>query len=194
MSMGIPQAGSCKMRGSAEELIQRGVHAIETGNLAVWLRRGLLAVGVIAVATVYMYNFRGLATSQAMDQAQIGRNTAAGYPWYSNFVRPRAIGQLQAHGKIVPRRIWIDTYNAPLPPLIDAIALFPFKSHLSMGRDTVYTGDKIIVLMSIAIFFASIAILFFLVRRLFDQKFALIVCGLMLICEMFWRYAISGLP
>ncbi len=193
--MGIPQAGSCKMRGSAEELIQRGVHAIETGNLAVWLRRGLLAVGVIAVATVYMYNFRGLATSQAMDQAQIGRNTAAGYPWYSNFVRPRAIGQLQAHGKIVPRRIWLDTYNAPLPPLIDAIALFPIKSRLSVNpREPVYIGDKAIALMSIALFFASIVVLFFTARRLFDQKLAFLACGLVLICDMLWQYSLSGLP
>ena len=67
------------MRGSPEELIQRGVHAIETGNLAVWLRRGLLVVGVITVAVIYMYNFRGLATSQAMDQAQIGRALASGH-------------------------------------------------------------------------------------------------------------------
>ena len=195
MPMGVPQAGSCEMRGSAEELIQRGVHAIETGNLALWLRRALLVVGVIAVATVHMYNFRGLATSQAMDQAQIGRNTAAGYPWYSNFARPRAIGQLRTHGKMVPRRIWLDTYNAPLPPLIDAIALFPIKSRLSVNpRDLVYIGDKAIALMSIALFFASVVVLFFTARRLFDQKLAFLACGLVLICDMLWQYSLSGLP
>jgi hypothetical protein len=183
------------MRGSAEELIQRGVHAIETGNLAVWLRRGLLVVGMITVAVIYMYNFRGLATSQAMDQAQIGRALASGQAWHTNFARPRAVGQLQEHGKDVPRRIWLDTYNAPLPPLIDAIALFPIKSRLIMTeRDPVYVGDKAIALMSILLFFASIVVLFFTACRLFDQKLALLACGLVLICDMLWQYSLSGLP
>ena len=183
------------MLGSAEELIQRGVHAIETGNLAVWLRRGLLGVGVITVAVIYMYNFRGLATSQAMDQAQIGRALASGHPWHTNFARPLAVGQLQKHGKDVPSRIWLDTYNAPLPPLIDAIALFPIKARLIIPeRDPVYVGDKAIALMSILLFFASIVVLFFTARRLFDQKLAFLACGLVLICDMLWQYSLSGLP
>jgi Dolichyl-phosphate-mannose-protein mannosyltransferase len=183
------------MLGSPEELIQRGVHAIETGNLAGWLRRGLLLVVVIALATIYMYNFRGLATSQAMDQAQIGRNTAAGHPWHTNFARPRAIGQLQARGKNIPTRIWLDTYSAPLPPLLDAVALFPIKSRLSFTeREIVYIGDKAIALLSIVLLIASIVPAFFTARRLFDQKLAFLACGLVLICDMLWQYAVSGLP
>lgn len=183
------------MPGSAEELIQRGVHAIETGNLAVWLRRGLAVLAAIAVTTIYMYNFRGLAAAQAMDQAQIGRDIAAGHLWHTNVVRPRAIGQLQEHGKNVQQKIWLDTYHAPLPPLLDAIALFPIKSHLGLtGREPVYVGDKAIVLLSIALFFASVVVLFFTARRLFDQKLAFLACGLVLICDMLWQYSVSGLP
>src|SRR5260370_21771578 len=98
------------MPGSPEEAIQRAVHAIETGDLALWLRRGLLIVVSLTVALIYMYHFRGLATSQAMDQAQIGRAIANGHGWRTNFARPLAVGQLQAHGKDVRRRIWADTY------------------------------------------------------------------------------------
>jgi Dolichyl-phosphate-mannose-protein mannosyltransferase len=182
------------MQSSAEELIQRGVHAIETGNLAVWLRRSLLAVAVLTVALIYMYNFRGLATSQAMDQAQIGRNFLAGGLWYTNFVRPRAIGQLQAHGKNI-QRVWLDTYSAPLPPLLDAIALFPIKSRLTMTpREPVYIGDKAIAVLSIGLFLASVITLFFTARRLFDQRLAFLACGLVLICDMLWQYSMSGLP
>ena len=36
-----------------------------------------------------------------MDQAQIGREIASGQGWRTNFIRPRAIGQLQSHGKDV---------------------------------------------------------------------------------------------
>ena len=182
------------MLGSAEELIQRGVHAIETGNLAAWLRRGLLIIAVFGVALIYMYNFRGLATSQAMDQAQIGRAILSRAGWHTDFVRPRAIGQLQAHGKN-PSRIWLDTYNAPLPPLIDAIARFPVKSRpIVTPLKLLPVGDKAIALASMTLFFASTVVLFFTARRLFDQKLAFLACGLVLICDMFWQYSLSGLP
>jgi 4-amino-4-deoxy-L-arabinose transferase-like glycosyltransferase len=61
-------------------------------------------------------------------------------------------------------------------------------------RDPVYIGDKAIALMSILLFFASIVVLFFTARRLFDQKLAFLACGLVLICDMLWQYSLSGLP
>jgi hypothetical protein len=89
------------MPGSAE-FVQRMVHAVEAGTASVWLRRALVAIVLLGVAVVYLYNFRGLATSQAMDQAQIGRSLAAGHGFHTNYIRLRAITQLQAHGKDVP--------------------------------------------------------------------------------------------
>lgn len=128
---------------SSEELVQRAVHQLEMGEFAVWTKRSLLGLVLIAVAVFYLYHFRGLATSQAMDQAQIGRALASGHGWRTNFVRPRAIGQLQAHGKNVAQKIWRDTYNAPLPPLADAIALFPIRSHWKMTpQSLVYSGTR----------------------------------------------------
>jgi hypothetical protein len=182
------------MPGSAE-FIQRSVHALEAGALAVWVRRSLLALVVIALAIYYFYDFRGLATSQAMDQAQIGRAIASGHGWRTNFVRPRAIGQLQANGKNVAQRIWSDTYNAPLPPLVDAIALWPVKSHWQMSvSDVVCVGDKAIVAMSILLFLLSVLIFFLTARRLFDRRLALLACGLVVLCDMLWQYSLSGLP
>src|SRR3954469_1747189 len=111
----------------AADFVQRAVHTLEAGGLAVWICRGLLVVVIFALAFYYMWHFRGLATSQAMDQAQIGRAIASGKGWSTNFARPLAIGQLQAHGKDAATQIWIDTYNAPLPPLMNAIALSMVK-------------------------------------------------------------------
>ena len=48
--------------------------------------------------------------------------------------------------------------------------------------------------MSILLFFASIGVLFFTARRLFDQHLALLGCGLILLCDTMWQYALSGLP
>ncbi|MEP6603261.1 MAG: glycosyltransferase family 39 protein [Spartobacteria bacterium] len=179
----------------AADAIQRAVHALEAGGFVVWIRRGLAAVAIAAVAVIYLYHFRGLATSQAMDQAQIGREIARGHGFRTQFVRPRAIAQLQDHGKNVPQRIWTDTYNAPLPPLVDAIALLPVKKYWQMtSRDLVYAGDKAVAAMSILLFISSVVLLFFIARRLFDQRLALLACSLVLVCDSMWQYSLSGLP
>ena len=181
------------MPGSADA-IQGAIHALESGGAAVWVRRTLVFVLVAGLALFYLlHEFRGLATSQAMDQAQIGRALLHGNGWKTNFARPLAAGQLQRRGKDVAQKIWIDTYNAPLPPLVDAIALLPVRSHLKMTpQDTIYAGDKMIALMSIVLFLASIAVLFLIARRLFDQQLALLSCALVLIGDMFWQYSLSG--
>jgi hypothetical protein len=182
------------MPGSAD-FIQKTVHTLETGATALWIRRSLLLAGAITLAVYQFYYFRGLATSQAMDQAQIGREIASFHGWRTNFIRPRAIGQLSAHGKNVARNIQHDTYEAPLPPLADAIGLRLIKAHWKMSsRDLVYAGDKVIAAESIALFFLSIIVLFFVARRLFDQRLALLGCGLVLLCDMLWQYSLSGLP
>ena len=180
---------------SSEELVQTAVHALEAGGLAVWVRRSAVALGIIAIAAIYLYQFRGLSTSQGMDQAQIGRAIARGEGWRTNVARPRAIGQLQAHGKSVPEKIWIDTYNAPLPPLIDAAALLVVKSHWKISpRTIVYAGDRAIAIMSMLLFLGSLVVLFFVVCRLFDRRLALLTCGLVLLCDAMWQYSSSGLP
>ncbi len=182
------------MPGS-EDAIQRAVHALEAGGMVVWVRRALLGLAVVAVAVFYlMHEMRGLATSQAMDQAQIGREIAMGHGWRTKFIRPRAIGQLQNRGKNLQQKIWYDTYNAPLPPLVDAIALFPIRSDLKMTpRDILYVGDKAIAVINVLLFVGSLVIFFFVARRLFDRRLALLACGLVLICDTIWQYSLSGL-
>ena len=180
---------------SSEELIQTAVHALEAGGLAVWVRRGAVALGIIAIAAIYLYQFRGFYTSEGMDQAQIGRAIARGEGWRTKLVRPRAVAQLQAHGRSVPEKIWIDTYNAPLPPLVDAAALLLVKSYWKISQRTaVYAGDRAIAILSMLFFLGSIVVLFFIVRRLFDQRLALLTCGLVLLCDAMWQYSLSGLP
>jgi len=63
----------------AADFVQRAVHAMEAGGLAVWIRRGLVVVVIVGVAVYYMiWQFRGLSTSQAMDQAQVARSLLKG--------------------------------------------------------------------------------------------------------------------
>ena len=182
------------MPGS-EDFIQTAVHALEAGGLSVWVKRGAVALGIIAIAAIYLYQFRGLSTSQGMDQAQIGRAIASGEGWKTKLARPRAIGQLKNHGKSISEKIWVDTYNAPLPPLVDAIALLFVKPYWKMTpRTLIYAGDRAVAIMSILLFLGSVVILFFTARRLFDRRLALLACGLVLLCDAMWQYSLSGLP
>src|SRR5262249_3487312 len=144
------------MPGS-EEFIQTAVHALEAGALSIWVSRSAVAVGIIAIAAIYLYQFRGLSTSQGMDQSQIGRGIARGEGWHTKVARPRAIGQLQSHARDVAQKIWVDTYNAPLPPLVDAAALLVVKPYWKIGQRTiVYAGDRAIAMMSILLFVGSV--------------------------------------
>ena len=182
------------MPGS-EEFIQTAVHALEAGGASIWVKRGAVALGIIAIAAIYLYQFRGLSTSQGMDQAQIGRAIARGEGWHTKVARPRAVGQLQRHGRDIAQKIWTDTYNAPLPSLVDAVALVFVKAYWKIGQRTViYAGDRAIAMMSILVFVASVAALFFSARRLFDRRLALLACGLVLLCDAMWQYSLSGLP
>ena len=183
------------MPGPAD-FIQRMVHTLEEGGAAIWIKR-LTAIAVVGgLAVFYMlHEFNGLTTSQAMDQAQIGRNIASGQGWRTKFVRPLAAGQLQRAGKNVAQRIWYDTYNAPLPPLVNAFVLRPIKRHWVMTpSDVTYVGDRAIAFASICFFLASLAVLYFTALRLFDQRLALLATGLVLLCDTIWKYSLSGLP
>ena len=143
-----------------------------------------------------LHEFRGLATSQAMDQAQIGRELLAGHGWRTKVIRPLAFGELQRNGRDATRAIWQDTYHAPLPPLLDAAALVvPVSASWDMTRDDIiYAGDRAIAIASILLFLASVGVLYFIALRLFDRRLALLACGLVLVCDMMWQYSLSGLP
>ncbi len=181
------------MPGS-EEFVQRAVHTLETGAASVWLRRTFIGVVLAGVAVVFLINFRGLATAQAMDQAQIGRSLARGQGWHTNYVRPLALNQLQSHGRSLSR-VWSDVYNAPLPPLVNAIVLFPLKSHLQPNpKQIVPLADRVIAGLGLVLFFASLGAQYLLIQRLFDRRLALISCTFLLLCEPMWQYALSGLP
>ena len=181
----------------SNQLIQHAVHSVDTGRIAGWLRRGLVAAAIVGLGLFYLlHEFRGIATSQAMDQAQIGREIIRGNGWSTKFVRPLAVGELKRHGKNVAETIGLDTYHAPIPPLVDALALqVPVRASLDMAHDDlIYAGDRAIAIVSMLFFIASVAVLYFIARRLFDRRLALLACGLVLVCDMMWQYSLSGLP
>jgi hypothetical protein len=180
-----------------EDIIQQTVDSLDAGDLGKWLWRGVLVAVAIGLSVFYiLHEFRGLPVSQAMDQAQIGREILRGHGWQTKFIRPIAIGELRAHGKDVKSAAWQDTANAPIPPLLDAAAIYiPIQKGWNLTRTThVYSGDRAIAIMGVFFFLASVVVLYFIAADLFDHRLAWMAVGLVIICEVFWRYSISGLP
>ena len=110
---------------STEELIQKTVVSLEAGALAKWIWHAVFVFAAIGLSIFFIiHEFHGLPVSQAMDQAQIGREILRGHGWQTKFIRPLAIGELRRHGKDPKTAVWEDTYNAPIPPLLDAAAIY----------------------------------------------------------------------
>jgi len=182
---------------STEEKIQRTVASLDAGDLARWVWRAVFALAAIGLSAYYLFHeFRGLPMSQAMDQAQIGREILRGHGWETKVIRPLAIGELRRHGRDVQAGIVRDTYNAPIPPLLDAIAIaIPVKLHWDLKKtDMVYAGDRAMAAMGVIFFLAAVWVLYRIALELFDERLASIACGLVMVCDMMWRYSLSGLP
>jgi hypothetical protein len=151
--------------------------------------------------------FKGLNSPQAMDQAQISREIARGKGFSTKMVRPVAYYQTEEKaGATVPLANLPDTYHAPLNPLLNA-AVLKVGSMIAgspegtdplswtMGKnEMVYPPDRLIAGVCVLCFLLSIGVNYFLICRIFDPKIGGVCAILMLLCEGFWNYSLSGLP
>lgn len=176
--------------------VQEFVHRLEVGGLKKVVLIGALFAALAGLASLFLFfNFCGLDSETAMDQAQVGRQIAAGAGYSTLYIRPMAMWQFLNHQEKMPEGYFPDTYNFPLNPVINAVLLRPIKRWWPMqATDIVYVGDRIIAAAGIALFFASAFVTFFLVRRLFDSKIAWMTIGLIFLSDMMWRFSVSGLP
>lgn len=188
------------MSRSADTQVQELIHQLEMGPLKTVVLRAAFVAVVAALAALYLfYSFHGLDSETAMDQAQIGRQIAAGAGYSTLYIRPLAIWQLQSmredQGGALSSGFFPDTYNFPLNPALNAALLRPVKRWWPMGpTDMVYKMDRLLAAAGIVMFLVSVTLTFFLVRELFDPKIAWLTAGLVLLTDMMWRFSVSGLP
>ena len=182
---------------SVKDQVKKGDVSSDPIEFSKWVWPSLFVLVAIGLSVFYLLHyFRGLPASEAMDQAQIGREILRGHGWQTRFIRPLAIGELRRHGKDVATTIQYDTYNAPIPPLLDAAALYiPIHAGWDFTKsDMIYPGDRAIACMGVIFFLASLFVLYRVALELFDQRLAFMTAGLVLICDVMWRYSLSGLP
>jgi hypothetical protein len=181
---------------ASETKVQAFIHALEEGG---WVSRIRLILLIAVIATVYtiviLDQFKGLDDGKGMDQAQIGRQLASGHGFTTKFLRPMAYSQFLTHLGTFPAGDIPDTYNAPLNPFVDSLLLrFTRSSWPMTDKDIVYTSDRIIAGASLLFFILSVGVNFTIAKRLFDRRLALLGMGLILVCDRFWDFALTGLP
>lgn len=190
---------------SAELRIQQLVHTLDQGGFRKVFKTcfvGLLFVALclihVGVFPLVPFQFRGFKAIDAIDQAQISREIGRGRGFTTRFIRPQSIRmheKMQIVGGDPRSFLWADTMQAPLAPIINAVATKKMETPSDyIGIVRVPRAEIMIAFVSMAFFGASILLLYLLVRRLFDRRLATIVAILVLFTDLFWRFSISGLP
>lgn len=175
------------------------VHSVEQGKASRVIRVAVIGVGVMAVALIFLLaRFRGFYHAEAMDQAQLSRQVANGKGFSTKFIRPLALWQLEKNtgAKVnLAKAEMPDTFNQPLPALLNVIPLKLSGNAMSFGSFVyVPAEERWIAALAMLFFLGAIVVQFFLVRRLFDQRLAFLVAGLMVVCDLFWQFSLTGLP
>lgn len=205
---------------ASETKIQEIVHKLEEGGWAKWIKLALLVTAVLYVVILWFYRdngFKGLSEAKAMEQAQIAREVARGNGFTTKMIRPAALWQFRENKREVQSvENFADTYHAPVPIYVNAVAfkafdmvngLFSTLSQKGMHffdslvyekemstKTVIYAYDKIVAFMQLVFFLLAVVVNYFIAKRLFDQRLALLGVGLMLVCDLFWEYSMSGLP
>lgn len=167
--------------------------------------------------------FKGLSHAKGMEQAVIARELSRGNGFSTKVIKPAAIqlfntkkkddhyftkiveGKTETAGNIP------DTYHAPLNPWLNSLALramvsmnksFNWRTNdagepdfwtLPAGKLT-HIADQTIAGLSILFFFGAIVLNYFTIKWLFDERLAVIMAVVLLLCQHFWDFATTGLP
>ena len=160
----------------------------------------ILVLILLTVANLFPF-FKGLNSPHAMEQANIAREIARGNGFATKVIRPIAYAQAMEKqgGSPISFDGFKDTYQSPLNPLLNAAVLklvgADDAAKWQMGEnEMVFPLDRVIATVSTLCFLMSIGVTYLLVSRIFDQKIAGVTALLMLFCETFWQYSLSGLP
>jgi hypothetical protein len=183
---------------ASETAVQTIVHKLEEGGWKPWVLRALVIAFVALMVYLWMFkdgSFKGLSHERAMEQAQIAREIARGNGFSTKMIRPAALYQFRENTGQFNQDRTPETYHAPLNPIINAPFLWLVRKHWTMTvKDIDYIPDRVLVFVQLAFMMAGWAVSYFTMRRLFDAKLAAFGLWLMILCQTFWDFAISGLP
>lgn len=190
--------------------LQDLIHQLEQGLGKRYVRA---ALGVLMLAMVAVgYNlraYRNFYAPEAMDMAQLGRNLAEGRGYTTLCVRPLSIYLVQTtserHQRVPvveglrdPARLHTghpDIVNPPVWPVLLAglFKVLPLRPEVQGQPPFRYVPELAVVGFNQVLLLGLAAMVYWLARRLFDPAVAGLSAALLLLTEVFWRFALSGL-
>lgn len=185
--------------------IQEWIHKFEVGEGTRLVRLVAVALSLLALVTLYdLREYRGFATEEAMDAAQLASNLAEGKGYTTMFIRPLSLHLLQERAKVRgqdPNKALgaphPDLANAPVYPMLLAglMKIIPMHRAIPVGGNfTRYQPEVIIALANQLLLLMAVWMVFLLARRLFDEPVAWIASIIMAGSDALWRFTISGAP
>jgi hypothetical protein len=183
---------------ASETAVQTIVHKLEEGGWKPWVLRALVIAFVALMVYLWMFkdgSFKGLSHERAMEQAQVAREIARGNGFSTKMIRPAALYQFRDNTGQFNQDRTPETYHAPLNPIINAPFLWLVRNYWTMTvKEIDYVPDRVLVFVQLAFMMAGWAVSYITMRRLFDARLAAFGLWLMILCQTFWDFAISGLP
>jgi hypothetical protein len=165
------------------------------------IRRTLFILVLIILTFANLFAlFKGLNAPKGMEQAQIAREISRGNGFSTKVISPAAYDMAsKGFSETVALKDFKDTYHAPLNPLINSVVLRLIGANdpsmwQMQEKEMVFPLDRVIAAISTLFFLMSIAVTYLLVTRIFDPKIAGVTAILMLFCQTFWDFSLSGLP
>jgi len=165
------------------------------------IRRAVFILVLICLTFANLFAlFRGLNSPKGMEQAQIAREISRGNGFSTKMISPAAYDMgSNGFSETLELKNFKDTYHAPLNPLVNSAFLRLIGANDAAAwqmkeKEMVFPLDRVIAAISTLFFLMSIAVTYLLVTRIFDPKIAGVTAILMLFCQTFWDFALSGLP
>jgi len=140
-------------------------------------------------------DFRGLSEAKGMEQAQVARELAQGNGFRTLVVNPLTLLRADQRGHALSMTTMPANGIGPLNPLINAgLIKLAGAVRPASAAARVYFLDRLIASLAATFLIGSVALTFFLVRRLFDNTIATTTALLLLLSDLLWKYSLSGLP
>jgi hypothetical protein len=202
------------------ELIQNLIHKLEVGTGSRYLRLLVAVLALLALAFLYdVRAYTNFSTPEAMDSAQLARNISEGKGYTTQFIRPFSLYLVQKHNqaKYIAnpttnavdfadiKTAHPDLANPPVFPVLLAglMKVLPFNEKIASERHPPfwtnnekfwrYQPDFLIAVFNEIILLVAVWLTFLIARKLFDPGVAWLAAGLMLGCNLLWRFSVSGL-
>lgn len=185
--------------------IQEIIHKFEVGEGTRIVRSALGILAIIALGVLYdVREFKDFNSAEAMDQAQLARNLAAGEGYTTRFIRPLSMHLLEEQQRAHPTRTNDFTFlksahpdlaNPPVYPLVlsAVIKALPFRWEIPKGEFVTYQPELLIALFNQVLLLTLLLGAWTLARKLFDNAVALMTVILIAGGDLFWRFSVSGL-